>query len=80
MFEDKPVTRTWENEQEFLKEMVVKPAINIAEYRKWQKIADEMYKYLVQEWCWHCGATLQRHYKVDEILDKYREAVDGRLE
>jgi hypothetical protein len=43
----------------------------------WKEIADEMYKYLVQEWCWHCGATLERHYKVDEILDKYREAVDG---
>ena len=45
----------------------------------WREVADEMYKYLVQEWCWHCGATLQRHYKVDEILDKYREAVDGSL-
>jgi ribosomal protein S27AE len=80
MSDNEPVTRTWENEQEFLKEMVVRPAIKIAEYRKWYEIADEMYGYLAQEWCWHCGATLANHYKVDEILNKYREAFDDRIE
>jgi len=49
----------------------------MAQAEVWREIADQMYQYLVQEWCWHCGATLERHYKVDEILDKYREAVDG---
>jgi hypothetical protein len=43
----------------------------------WREIADQMYKHLVQEWCWHCGHALERHFTASEILDKYREAVDG---
>ena len=49
----------------------------MGETTNWRDIAAEMYSHLAQEWCWHCGHTLERHYKVDEILDKYREAVDG---
>lgn len=80
IFEDKPMTKTWDNQDDYVKEMVVRPAIMIAEYQKWYKIADEMYSYLAREWCWHCGVTLERHYTVDEILDKYREAFDDRIE
>ena len=58
-------------------EIVRKVEADRDRWKKWGDIAEEMYKYLAQEWCWHCGATLERHYKVDEILDKYREAVDG---
>jgi len=42
---------------------------------KWREIADELYKHVVIDFCWHCGHERTREYKTDEAATRYRDAV-----
>lgn len=43
----------------------------------WKSVADELYKHVCTDWCWHCGAERTRNIYASNAVDMYREAVES---
>jgi hypothetical protein len=48
-----------------------------ADRDRWKSVADELYKHVCTDWCWHCGAERTRNIYASNAVDMYREAVES---